>query len=1096
MDFRRWPLAFGILGALLAVVFAQGKPSAATGQKKPAPPVAVAESPPTAGLPVEPQPNQSGCEQLRLLEEFLALSPPATPCVRGPLKSTVDSAAGVGYRINVLVALIPDPLDAGMAYRADEALAAIQRGFAGARYLIDSSWLPWTGDGAKSRLYRHTPGALLFRGKDTLELVLLVGETPKGGIHRAAFREALQLAADLRSATGARGPLRILGPSFSGTVPSLRLALRRWMQAAWVQVGPPAQGQVLVVTGSATKPGLEGLFLDEFSGAVRLERTIESDDELTARTFWYLEHRMGWDLRDVAVLSELDTSYGQLFTKSLEKGENGGPEGPFLVQFPSHLAQIRTAREKKKLNEPAAAGPKQPVVDTSREALDLSLAEQEGESTEVIPQFSSVSTAGDDMALANEIQAVCRDGARYVGILATDIEDRLFLAKQVRSLCPDVLLFTFDNHLLQAHPQLTRVMEGSLVLTSFPLYVEPEAREGGWSSRRQSTSELQEGIFRAVQRLLGNSTTTNPPPEINSWVVAVGKGDLWPIASLSEKRAPSHFTIAGTETVAFKWVTTSGVIALLALWLWRTARPVQRLDGSAWMPSGGIPGARFFPLLAMATLALACGVLLIFYSLPLWNPDEFRKGFLSGRVAWGVNLFVLSLVYAGLVVACACLSGPASRPPRRDRWRRPLAWTAGAVLLLFALQEAFLALWVLPQGEEFFYARAANFAGGLSPLVSLACLLAAVYAWALLGIRRCRVALLQGVSWPLAPDAADEPLAAAGRLAIEVDGLLGKWFPGRWFWFGLALVFILPLRRLWGIQPVTEPAAYGWVFLALVGLGFTLGAIAFYRFILVWWKLERVLELLCHTWLLGLFDTNSAFFDWKPLRSFGWRLPRHKMTLLSAEVLGALTRQGVRGASGVPLAQAEALDQGIGAVIQAEVDKNLETEVYARMELQKWFAKSVHTLELARPQLRGDDGKAAGEIDKFLSLRVAGWIRYVFGHLRYSLISAMVCGSFLLVGVSSYAFQPKRFLSFGIWAFLLVMSLLTLRIFVRMDRNAVLSTIGGTDPGKVSFDRTFFSNLFTYGGIPVLGVVLTQFPAVGSLLGDLLQPLLRLLTAS
>ena len=98
-----------------------------------------------------------------------------------------------------------------------------------------------------------------------------------------------------------------------------------------------------------------------------------------------------------------------------------------------------------------------------------------------------------------------------------------------------------------------------------------------------------------------------------------------------------------------------------------------------------------------------------------------------------------------------------------------------------------------------------------------------------------------------------------------------------------------------------------------------------------------------------------------------------------------------------------------------------------------------------------------------------------------------------LVGVSAYAFQPKRYLSFGLWVFLLAGSLLALRIFVRMDRNAILSAVGGTEAGKVSFDRTFFSNLLTYGGIPVLGVVLTQFPAVGSLLGDWLQPVLRLL---
>lgn len=102
-----------------------------------------------------------------------------------------------------------------------------------------------------------------------------------------------------------------------------------------------------------------------------------------------------------------------------------------------------------------------------------------------------------------------------------------------------------------------------------------------------------------------------------------------------------------------------------------------------------------------------------------------------------------------------------------------------------------------------------------------------------------------------------------------------------------------------------------------------------------------------------------------------------------------------------------------------------------------------------------------------------------------------ICGLTLLVAVSSYAFQPKRFLSFGIWMALLLASLMTLRAFVQMDRNGALSAISGTDAGRVSLDRTFFSNIFTYGGIPVLGVVLTQFPAVGRVFGGWLGPLFR-----
>ena len=175
----------------------------------------------------------------------------------------------------------------------------------------------------------------------------------------------------------------------------------------------------------------------------------------------------------------------------------------------------------------------------------------------------------------------------------------------------------------------------------------------------------------------------------------------------------------------------------------------------------------------------------------------------------------------------------------------------------------------------------------------------------------------------------------------------------------------------------------------------------------------------------------------------------------------------------------------------------MASELHLRKTLQSRLAASAHRAEAARRQLGGLEPQIADaegklqpgphevelrEIEKFLALRVAAWLRYIFAHLRYCLLTALLCGLFVMTGVYAYAFQPKRYLSFGIWVALLIGSLLTLRIFARVDRNAVLSAISGTDPGKVLFDRTFFSNLFTYFGIPVAGVILTQFPVVGNLL--------------
>ena len=61
-----------------------------------------------------------------------------------------------------------------------------------------------------------------------------------------------------------------------------------------------------------------------------------------------------------------------------------------------------------------------------------------------------------------------------------------------------------------------------------------------------------------------------------------------------------------------------------------------------------------------------------------------------------------------------------------------------------------------------------------------------------------------------------------------------------------------------------------------------------------------------------------------------------------------------------------------------------------------------------------------------------------------------------------------------------------------MDRNRTLSAIGNTRPGQVTFDRHFVTGLLTYGALPLLGVVLTQFPQIGRSLVGWINPLLRI----
>lgn len=1080
MEQRSWVLTVGFVIAAMALGLGRGALPA--GETKPQAPQVVVKPAGSEAAPAAPAVDTPGAvpprwrETLALYDQALALSPDPV----GPAQ-VAQRAEQAGYTLDFLIALIPDPVDSGLSYRSTESLEAIQRGFAESGFLFDRYWFPWDGDPARKKAFRNEPGVLFFRKVNEqgrrLTAVFLVGETAKSGIQKKPFFEALSFVDEMHRASGAAQPIRILGPTFSGSVESLRVSLLRWLgrsaapaEASQAPAAPTPQQRIQVVSGTATAPGIS--FGKALEDAVTFERVILTDDRLQKEAFTFLEDRLGWRREHMALLTELDTAYGKPF-----RSHGHDEEGIRVYEFPSHLSQIRAAREKQGLTGRPQEQPA--ITDPSRLSLDLSLAEEETP-VDVLPYPGPLTRASDDLALASVLQTLSQEGTRYVGVAATDLRDRVFLVDRVRSYIPDAVVFTFDNHLLYAHPRLSRSLAGTLSLTSFPLYM-PSTGEEALQYRRQITSELQQGTLLAVRRLLGE-----PPQPVHAWVVAVGNGALWPVARLGEGQTAQPFTIAGTETVAFKWVTASVVIALLAFWLWTTARSLQAVEASR--APEVMPGMRWLPLVAMGTLVIACGVLLVFYALPLLSRGGFHRDVLSeDGLLWSVNLIVLLLLYNFLAAACGMLRSPFRRP----RWVWALAGIGGGLLLLFVLYQAILALWIVPEGAEFFYARAGDFAGGLSPLVSLGLLLAAVFSWAFLALRRRRMSLLQEMRWPLAPDLAGEPLALCRRQGMEIDRVLWSWSPGVWFWLGLAFALALPARRLiQGVQPITEPAAYGWVFLALVALGFILGAMAFYRFIVLWTELERVLDLMCHSWLLGAFRQSASFFDWKPLRSFGWRIPRHKMSLLSFEAQKGLTRHGVRGADGQPLVPNPDLDAALGAMIQAEQNGDLEAEVRIRQELQSRLEASAWILERARPLPSGD---LATEVDRFVALRVVSWIRYVFAHLRFSLISAMACSLFVLVGVSAYAFQPKRYVSFGLWVFLLAGSLLALRIFVRMDRNTVLSAIGGTEAGKVSFDRTFFSNLLTYGGIPVLGVVLTQFPAVGSLLGDWLQPLLRLL---
>jgi hypothetical protein len=1044
------------------------------------------------------------CEPVRVLREFFGLPRAPEKSRDESLDEVVAAARTAGYDLRFLVALVPAPPDP----RLDQALDAIQEGFADAKYresrkagppapddyLIDRTWLPATGAEALSGSSLQAPGIMLFRGThpSSLAVVFLVSETAKRGIQKDAFQQALDLIDGLQGAS-VEPRVSILGPSFSGSAESLRLALLSRRSSR----GEPLKFQV--ASGSATATGLEEIFagLDD----VPFCRTVLPDEVLYDRAFGFLRNEMGWDLSKAALLTEADTAYGQglLRKEKSEEGvrrSRGSREGLVLIPFPSHISDVRNAVETEE-EKSRKATPLENPLQTNRPGLDLSLSGREP-NPDLVPTFSPLTIQSNDLMLANLLGTISREGIRYVGIVATDVKDKLFLAEEVRDFAPDVVLFTFDNNLLYAHPQHAQTMDGMLVFSSAPLYTQgtpwlPAAPgDRGTPQRRQFSSEFQQGVVEAVRYLLGATPVRTP----RAWIAAVGNGSLWPIARLkgapdpraaqiclpavapadrppsTAPRASRGSGFAGKDDLEILLVAV--VLGLLAIGLNRVAL-LERVAGSPG--EGAVAGSRRLLLMGAVLIAAAAGFLLAIGGIPLWA-RLFTPA--APRPVWDPAQWVLLLA---LAVAYGLLVHNAARAAHEGRIT-PAAGAAWAVGGALALVLIVLGVWWLcvPGGQiQLFHLRARALASGLSPLIPLSLVGGAVYLWLWNELSRRRLMARLAIDCPL--DALGDPvLSGCDPLLSSFRDLLTRTLPeGRFLWLLPLIAFGPPVVLLWGtMQPIGEGKGFGRLFILFLAGALALSALSFYRFVRIWRGTLRLLHRLDNTSpAVGkAFEAISPDLEWRPIKSFGWQMPPFRSLLLSADKLRELVTAGKVSIPGWP----ESLDAPLKAMFENESDGGSAVEIENRNAIERIFAQACLNLR---------DHVDDPEVKKFLALRVAAYLRYLFAHLRSSLIGALTSALLALLAITSYVFEPKHFVSLAGWVALAIAVLLTLWIFLQMDRNPTLSRIGGTTPGQVTFDRAFLTKLVTYAGIPALGLVATQFPAVGQMLGRVAGQVLR-----
>jgi hypothetical protein len=86
----------------------------------------------------------------------------------------------------------------------------------------------------------------------------------------------------------------------------------------------------------------------------------------------------------------------------------------------------------------------------------------------------------------------------------------------------------------------------------------------------------------------------------------------------------------------------------------------------------------------------------------------------------------------------------------------------------------------------------------------------------------------------------------------------------------------------------------------------------------------------------------------------------------------------------------------------------------------------------------------------------------------------------LVLALNSFSFQTPQAISRLMLVGLVVGGIVVVRTLAQIERNPIVSRISGTEEGALGKD--FYLQIITYGALPVLAVIGTQFPSVARLL--------------
>jgi hypothetical protein len=1082
--------------------------------------------------------------------------------------------------IQFAIATVPNPVSTHLPLAFDRVVESIQQAAQDDQFTYDSAYFPWEdtkkeyayfNDQEQSERMRKAqveqPGVMVFRGPVAVEVecrnedgkpsshewvgllpyhhglvVFLVGEQPTGGIDDAQFENSLLWIQQLTKGR-VNYPLRILGPMFSGSFPSLRENLEQALDAPTKPGDPewPRGTKIRVASGTVSSSEDSGWFRDWIQnkdnktvGAGSEFWTVTDDDsDMVSRFCAYLQGQGYHGV--VASLNEDETAYGYGGDEL-----NKGCPASLSWYYPRDIATLRSAYESQSVFSSS-----KPTTSSNAPATMLrgDLSEPASSDHDTVRSYSNQLTPLAQEAILLDIARQLKEAnAQFIILKSTNSLDQIFLTEFLHRAYPEGRVVISGSDLLFGRGAESRLMRGAMSLSAYPLF-DPfgPAATTGLNKSRIFAEDFSAGEYLAAHDLFQDPPVHSPPPA--PWISVVSHGQFWPLAALMKDPEKPE---AGEEAPRKFRIPSVMWIFLIACVLWAGLHAAFCWTGNimgsprARAYFAPIPGWQHPALIATGSFLIAALAVVIAASCGLFwwiNTAGFPYGVWNG-------IFLGLCVSAILVAALAgCVGNFASKARFWRRWQRPAAWSA------FACLAATLAIYLylvskLKSGNAFpLYWRNVNPTSGVAALLSEVLLIAGMYLWFWCNLRGLahfgsdRPKLPLDKDLPKIPpglgDTSWMPMFSQDKAGNEIEKRarpLGKGYLIR-----LVVAFL---------------ATLGLSALALQGISIrTLGELAFGKLIFFW---------VCLSIGIILADGIEMWIAWNELRQlliFLDRLPLRRtlralrglawgsVWKLSGNVLEeryrAITFQFESCTHLTNVVETFEAGMDLGPVRRAALRKELNRFVQIRTVFAAWFVtvcryKSVENIDpliafqhaqaftagvvIANVLLpawqkekesliveRSGSETKSGEVgakelvipvehlpahiraaEEFVVLPYLAFIQNILGRIRTIGLGSLWLFLGTTLALSSYPFDPLNILGLIFLAVFVLYGGVAVVVYSQISRDATLSHITDTNPGELGWE--FWQRVGAFGVAPLIGLLTTLFPSISEFVFSWIQP--------